>query len=129
MPPDNLATVAVGAFVQFPQAGLILGGVVTALTADEFMLNNNGAYLVYFQVSVTEAGQLGVEVNGTLRADTVCGRATGTSQITGMSLLAATAGTVLRIQNPATNSTALTVTPQAGGASPVSARLLIQQLA
>ena len=86
-----------------------------------------------FQVSVNEAGQLVLTLNGGAGAvelaPTVVGRATGTSQIIGMSLVTTTvANSVLTVRNPAANATALTITPLAGGASPVSAHLVITQI-
>ncbi len=60
---------------------------------------------------------------------TVFGRATGTSQITGEALVTTTVvNSALSVMNPIGNSTALTITPLAGGASPVAASLVIQQL-
>ena len=60
---------------------------------------------------------------------TVVGRTTGTSYITGMSLVTTTSvNSVLTIRNPAGNSTALTITPLAGGTRPVSAHLVITQI-
>ena len=85
--------------------------------------------MVQFQVSVTEAGQFILTLNGADLAYTVAGRATGTSQIVGMALVTTTASnSILTVRNPAGNATALTVTPLAGGTRPVSAHLVIQQL-
>ncbi|WP_256941429.1 hypothetical protein [Bacillus sp. EAC] len=68
-------------------------------------------------------------LNGVQQSSTVVGRATGTSQIMGMSLVTTTVpNTILTIRNPAANSTALTITPMAGGAEPVSAHLVITRL-
>jgi hypothetical protein len=61
---------------------------------------------------------------------TTVGRSTGTSQIVGNTVITTTViNTVLSIINPALDSTALTVTPNAGGASAVSASLVITRLA
>ena len=88
-----------------------------------------GTYQVMFQVSVNEPGQLNLTVNGTNLAYTTVGRATGTSQIVGISLVTTTlANSVLTVRNPAANSTALTITPLAGGGEPVSAQLVITQI-
>jgi hypothetical protein len=63
------------------------------------------------------------------RPYTVVGRATGTSQIAGMSLVTTTViNSQLTVRNPAQNSTALTITPIAGGTRPVSAHLVIMQI-
>ena len=86
-------------------------------------------YLVLFQVSVTEAGQLILTLNGEDLAYTVAGRATGTSQIVGMAIVETTVtGSVLTVRNPEGTAEALTITPLAGGTRPVSAHLVITQI-
>lgn len=78
---------------------------------------------------MTEAGQLILTLNGADLAYTVSGRATGTSQIIGMALVQTTViNSILTVRNPAGNSTALTITPVAGGTRPVSAHLVITRL-
>ncbi|MEY2536609.1 MAG: collagen type alpha [Verrucomicrobiota bacterium] len=127
MPPDNAATIAVDTAVQFPQDGPS-SGVITRLDASSFLLPNIGTYLVQFQVSVSEAGQLILRLNGSAIANSVVGRATGTSQITGVSLVNTNVtNSVLEVVNPAGNSSALTITPVAGGTQSVSAHLVITQ--
>jgi hypothetical protein len=127
MPGDNAATVAPGSAVQFPQDGP-LSGSISRITASTFVVTDTATYRISFVVSVTEAGQLEVSVNGTPVAYTVVGRATGTSEIVGESLVTLTAGSVVSVINPVGNSTALTITPLAGGTHPVSASLIIQEL-
>ncbi|MGO4181461.1 collagen-like protein [Paenibacillus sp. TAF43_2] len=130
MPPDNAATVAVGADVSFPQDGPTSGTNITRTGATTFNLAVIGTYQILFQVSVTEPGQLILTVNGADLAYTVVGRATGTSQIVGMALIQTTViNSILTVRNPAGNSTALTITPLAGGTRPVSAHLVITQIA
>ena len=128
MPPDNAATVAPGTDVSFPQDGPSTGSPTIARTgAGTFNLAQVGVYRVEFQVSVSEAGQLILTLNGADLAFTVVGRATGTSQITATALVeTTTADSVLTVRNPAGNSTALTITPLAGGTRPVGATLLIE---
>ena len=129
MPPDNEATVAPGTDVSFPQDGSTGGGAITRTGPSSFNLALIGTYQVLFQVSVDEAGQLILTLNGADLADTVVGRATGTSQIVGMALVTTTViNSILTVRNPAGNSTALTITPLAGGTRPVSAHLVITQL-
>ncbi len=128
MPPDNAATVAPGAPVLFPQDGPT-NGVITRVGPGTFLLPNVGTYMVQFQVSVTEAGQLIIALDNVDVPSSVVGRATGTSQIVGISLITTTApNTLLEIRNPAGESTALTITPLAGGTRPVSAHLVITQI-
>ncbi|GCF10882.1 hypothetical protein KDI_44460 [Dictyobacter arantiisoli] len=129
MPPDNAATVAAGADVRFPQDGPTSGIFIARTGPSTFNLAVPGTYQVLFQVSVTEPGQLVVTLNNTELAYTVVGRATGTSQIVGLALVTtATPNSVLTVRNPSTNSTALTITPLAGGTRPVSAHLVITRL-
>ena len=129
MPGDNAATVAPGTDVDFPQDGPNSGTGISRLTVDSFELADIGTYQVLFQVSVTEAGQLILTLNGADLAYTVVGRATGTSQIVGMALVETTTiDSILTVRNPAGNATALTITPLAGGTRPVSAHLVITRL-
>ena len=51
------------------------------------MLAQAGVYRVSLQVSVTEAAQLVLAINGTPQPLTTVGRATGTSQITMVTLI------------------------------------------
>ena len=134
MPTDNPAPVPVGSAVAFPRAGSAsaAGGIVP-VTSSTFKLSTIGTYLVQFQVSVTEAGQLMLRLNGGLVATSVVGRATGTSQIVGISLVTTTVvNSVLEVINPPGNATALTITPVAGGTGPgpadVSAHLSITRI-
>lgn len=129
MPPNNSATVAVGAAIEFPNAGPTSGSDITKITPTQFQLSAIGTYMVSWQVSVNEAGQLVLEINTVEDLTTVVGRATGTSQITGNRIITTTSiNTILSVVNPIGNSTALTITPNAGGAKPVSASLVITRI-
>ena len=134
MPGDNAATVAVGGDVEFPQDGPTSGnGTITRIGSSSFNLAAIGTYQVMFQVSVSEAGQLVLALDegaGAVElAYTVVGRATGTNQLVGMSLITTTTvNSILSVRNPASNSTALTITPLAGGTNSVSAHLVVTLL-
>jgi len=129
MPPDNAATVAPGTDVSFPQDGPNSGAGITRSGPDSFNLAEIGTYQVLFQVSVTEAGQLILTLNGADLAYTVAGRATGSSQIVGMAIVETTAvNSILTVRNPEGTAAALTITPLAGGTRPVSAHLVITQI-
>jgi hypothetical protein len=130
MPPDNCATVAPGTAVSFPEDGPNNGLFISRTSASTFNLSLIGTYQVLFQVSVDEPGQLILAINGVGLAYTVVGRSTGTSQIVGIALVNTTVtNSKLTVRNPAGNSTALTLTPFAGGTRPVSAHLVITQIA
>lgn len=130
MPPDNAPPVAPGAAVAFPQNGpQDGGGGVQRIGSDKFALFDRGTYRVAFSVPVTEAGQLQITLDGTPLAYTTTGRATGTTAIAGEALVQTTAfHSLLSVINPTGNSTALTITPLAGGAQPVAASLIIERL-
>ena len=129
MPPDNSATVAPGTDVSFPENGPIANTNIGRLSASSFNLGPIGTYQILFQVSVTEAGQLILTLDGQDLPYTVVGRATDASQIVGMAIVTtATENSVLTVRNPASNAAALTITPLAGGTSPVSAHLVITQI-
>lgn len=129
MPPDNATTVAPGTDVSFPQDGPNSGSGIARSGADAFSLAEIGTYLVLFQVSVTEAGQLMLTLNGQDLPYTVAGRATGVSQIVGMAIVETTViNSILTVRNPEGTAAALTITPLAGGTRPVSAHLVIIQI-
>jgi len=129
MPPDNAATVASGTDVSFPQDGPNSGTGISRINASSFNLGEIGTYHILFKVSVSEAGQLMLNLNGDTLSYTTVGRATGTSQIVGMSIVETTViNLILTVRNPAGNSTALTITPNAGGNEAVSAHLVILQI-
>ncbi len=129
MPPDNAATVAPGTDVSFPQDGPNSGSDISRTGPDSFNLAQIGTYQILFEVSVDEAGQLLLTLNGEDLAYPVVGRATGASQIVGMAIVTTTAiNSILTVRNPAGTAAALTITPLAGGTRPVSAHLVITQI-
>ena len=88
-----------------------------------------GTYQVFFEVPVTEQGQLVLTLNEVAQPATVVGRAVGSTEIVGQSFVTTTiANSRLTVRNPAGESPTLTTTPLAGGPHPVSATLEIQQL-
>jgi len=128
MPPDNSDSVAVGSDVEFPQDGPT-SGTIARTGPSTFNLPSIGTYLVTFQVSVQEPGQLIITLNGLDLAYTVAGRATGTTQIMNTVLVETTAAnSILTIRNPAGNSNSLFIPPLAGGTRPVSAHLVIMRV-
>jgi hypothetical protein len=128
MPGDNAATIGVGTAVAFPQDGPTTG-TIARNDSSTFNLPAVGDYEVTWQVSISEPGQLQLALNGVGLANTVVGRATGTSQLVGSTIITTTSvNSALSVINPVGNSTALTVTPIAGGASAVSATLTIKTL-
>lgn len=118
-----------GTDVSFPQDGPNSGSGITRVCDKEFNLELIGIYEVLFEVSITEAGQLILILNGADLAYTVVGRATGASQIIGMAIISTTViDSILTVRNPSGNATALSITPLAGGTRSVSAHLVITQI-
>ena len=129
MPLDNLTTIASGSNVLFPNNGPVFGTDITRLTASTFNLKSIGIYQVFFQVSVTEPGQLCVVLDTIQESYTVVGRATGTNELVGICLIRTLIqNSIISIRNPLGETTALTITPFAGGTNPVSAHLVITKL-
>lgn len=128
MPNDNTATIAVGTPVSFPQSIFDSGIVTSTATGTLFIMNVAGVYLVNFQVSVSEPGQLMLRVNGSEVPGSLVGRSTGTLQLVGTSLLTLAVGDHVEVINPSENSTALTITPVAGGTHSVSAHLVFTKI-
>lgn len=131
MPGDNAAPVAAGGAVQFPQDGPSYGANPPARTGpSSFQVPVAGTYEVSFQASTTEAGALQLWAGAaglTVVPESTCRRATGTSIITNTVLLGLQAGDIISVRNPASQATAQTLTPAAGGeaADPTSATLTI----
>jgi BclA C-terminal domain len=128
MPGDNTATIAAGSPIEFPQNGAT-NGIITRINASQFNIPAVGIYMVDWQVSIAEAGQLILQLNGTDIATSVVGRATGTSQIVGHTMITTTLpNSVLTVVNPSGNPVALTLNPGAGGTRAVSANLTITRM-
>lgn len=126
MPSDNPATIAGGAPILFPQSGPTTGTITRqgGSSFTTFILPSIGTYLVQFQASIDESGQLALSINGVVDPTTVVGRSTGTDQFIGKSLVTTSSpNTTLEVVNDGT--VALTMTPIAGGTHSVSAHVLI----
>ena len=123
--------------MQFTENGLTSGSGIVRFGPSAFILPDVGTYEVFWQVSVTEAGQLQLWLGATVLAYTTVGRATGSNQIVGDTLVRTTSpGQVLSVRNPNGNASALTITaaPVTGAGSstlrdPFSGVLLITRIA
>jgi hypothetical protein len=125
-PPDNDATVAPGEDVTFPRDGPTTTSAIVRNNGSQFLVTKSGVYRVSFSVSVQEAGQLELTLNGDPLTYTVSGRATGTSSISITTLVAAPANSILTVQNPPVANSALTIPIFAGGSMPSASTLLIE---
>ncbi len=130
---DN-SPVAADFAVQFPRNGSTTG-TINRTGFSTFLLPTIGTYLVQFQVDVREAAQLQLRLNNVPLPDTVVGRATGQTQIIGLSLVTTTtSASVLEVINPSSNVTldvSSGTNPAFGdqsGNNPVSAHLVIVRI-
>lgn len=120
-----------GASVPFDQNGATSStNQPTRISTTSFMLPAVGIYEVTFQVSITEAGQLAVKLNGgPFLPYSVAGRATGTSQISNSIFIPTTlANQTLEVYNVGLSAIHITGNPGSGGNNPVSASLTIVRL-
>lgn len=128
-PSDDYLPIFPGDAVDFPETGPSDGSsTILESVPGTFILESPGTYEVSFQVPVDEAGQLELTLNGIPLPYTVVGRATGTTQITEMTLVTTSSASQLQVINPSTDSTTLTVSLDAGGSDAVSASIIIERL-
>jgi len=124
-------TVMPAAAVQFPTTGSTTG-TITRTGLSTFQLPTIGTYLVQFQVSSSipaGAAQLELRLNGVPIPNSVVGRASGGTQLVGMSYVTTTSpNSILEVINPSSQTTNVIVEQNAGGlanANPVTAHLTI----
>lgn len=126
-PNDNPTAIAQNTAVEFPNTTASTTGI-TRLTNSTFNLSDTGTYLIVFKVNTNTAGQLGIAVNGAVQPSATFGNAADDGIIEGKTIITTTAAnTVLSIVNPIT--TAVTVTPSAGGTEATVSDLTIIKLA
>jgi len=125
MPNDNPDEINPGDAVTFiregPSSGIVTPNI--GMTGYGFDIQTTGLYMITMCASITEIGQLVLCINDNEQPETVVGRDTLTSQIIGINIIRAFTGDVISIRNPSTNTGNLTITPSAGGVTPVSASL------
>ena len=108
MPPNNAATIAIGAPINFNQDGPSNNSDITRISSTTFNLASIGLYEIMFQVSINEAAQLVIVINGIELDYTVVGRATGTNQLIGISIISTTIpNSILSINNPNRNASSI----------------------
>lgn len=126
-PADGGNTVFPGGAVQFPFDGPANG--IARSSTSTFAIPSAGTWAVYWQVAVSETGQLQVQLNATPLAETVVGRERIFEQITGKTIISTIGPVDLSIINPPGNIGSLSMTGRAGGNAQVSATLTIEKLA
>lgn len=128
MPTDNAVAIAPNEPIDFPTTATKTNDI-TVTSPSVFTVTTAGNYLVMFQASTTEGGQLQLTVNDTPIAYTTVGKAGENTQIVGFAILPLAANDAISVINPGTSTTAITLTQNAGGVSAVAAQLVIAKLA
>lgn len=131
IPPDNLVAIPAGSDVAFPRTGPVSGTDISRLSDTQFQLAQIGTYQIFFQVTAANGGQLILTLNDVDLPYTVAGYAgTDSAEIAGMVIVQTTAANaVVTVRNPEGTGDPLTLSPNAGGTRPVSAHLVITQIA
>lgn len=128
MPTDNAIAIAPNEPIDFPTTATKTNDI-TVTSPSVFTVTTAGNYLVMFQASTTEGGQLQLTVNNTPIAYTTVGKAGENTQIVGFAILPLAANDAISVINPETSTTGITLTQNAGGVSAVAAQLVIAKLA
>ena len=128
MPTDNAVAIAPNEPIDFPTTATKTNDI-TVTSPSVFTVTTAGNYLVMFQASTTEGGQLQLTVNNTPIAYTTVGKAGENTQIVGFAILPLAANDAISVINPQASTTGITLTQNAGGTSAVAAQLVIAKLA
>ena len=128
MPTDNAIAIAPNEPIDFPTTATKTSDI-TVTSPSVFAVTTAGNYLVMFQASTTEGGQLQLTVNNTPIAYTTVGKAGENTQIVGFAILPLAANDAISVINPQASTTGITLTQNAGGTSAVAAQLVIAKLA
>lgn len=128
------ATVASGAPFPFDTNGPFTAGFLhtasaVVATSAPITIVNAGVYSVNFTVTVAEARQVALYVNGAVDLSTIYGQATGTAVTTGFAIITVAAGALLTLRNHLSAAALTLVTPSGGTASNATNSLLIKRLA
>ncbi len=128
MPSDNSTAIAPNEPINFPTTATKTDDI-TVTSPSVFTVTTAGNYLIMFQASTTEGGQLQLTVNNTPISYTTVGKAGESTQIVGFAVLPLAANDAISVINPETNTTDITLTQNAGGENAVAAQLVIAKLA
>lgn len=127
-PNDNFSPIPGGVAIAFPHQGPTHpSSNIYMFFTNVFVITNTGSYEFTYYLSVTEACQIALELNGVVDPNTVSGRATGTNYAYGKLILDITTPfTLISVVNA--GLIPLTVTGNAGGTQVSSSYFNIKQL-
>lgn len=127
-------TVAIGAPFPFSTDGPFTAGFLHTAspvyaTSAPITVVNAGVYSVQYSVTVAEARQIALYVNGVVNLSTIYGQATGTAVTTAQAIISIPAGALLTLRNHLSAAALTLVTPSGGTAANATNSLLIKRLA
>ena len=129
MPDDNLSQIELGQPILFPRNLSVTGTDILRVNEYSFKLVTKGIYIITWHVSITEPAQLILSINNMDYAQSLTGRSSGTSQITGSIIYNnIDENTIISLINPIENDSPITITSKAGGNLSASAHLIIIKL-
>ena len=129
MPTDNAIAITPGTDVAFPRNGVIANTNIGRTSDTEFLLNATGTYLIMWNASIGEVGQLVLTANDAELPYTVVGTSDESGELVGFTIINIVAPTTITVRNPTNSTTNITLTANAGGTDPVNAHLTIVQIA
>ena len=128
-------TVAIAAPFPFDSDGLFSPAVFAhtaspvVATSAPITILQAGTYRVEYSVTVAEARQIALYINGAVVSNTIYGAATGTVVTTAFAIITAAANDVLTLRNHLSAAALTLVTPSGGTAENVTNSILIEKLA
>lgn len=129
MPSDNASPIAAGSDIAFPRLGPSSNTDIIPNSTTQLLIGPIGAYQVSYQASFDVSGQLVLSLNNVEQNYTVVGRSSPNSTVSGTFLVnTVVPNSLLTVRNPASASSSLTFTSNAGGNIPVSANLVVTRL-
>ena len=128
MPPNNNLAIGSGVDVNFNTAGPAKSGTdILQFLSFNFVINAAGIYEVAYFVAVNESTQFVLCFDGNPDPTLVTGRASTNNYVMARHLIQITTpGVIVSVRNAGPSS--VTITPDAGGASPVSAHITFVRL-
>lgn len=126
-------TVAIGAPFPFDTDGPFTAGFLhtaspTPATSAPITIVNAGIYSVQYTVTVAEARQIALYLDGAVVPSTIYGQATGTAVTTGIAIITAAAGQLLTLRNHLSAAALTLVTPSGGTAENTTNSLVITKI-
>lgn len=128
------ATVAIAAPFPFDTDGPKTSGFLhtasaVVATSAPITIVNAGTYAVNYSITVAEAHQFALYINGAVVTSTIYGQATGTSATSAFAIITVAAGAVLTLRNHLSVAALTLVTPSGGTAGNNTNSLMIRRLA